>query len=340
MLRPLLALALLLLAGCSQAPASAPANEAPGVITDPLDVSSSAAGSHVHDYWQGRDRVTVVDETRDIGLVSYGGDHGPIGFFHPPEGSIVPQGTGVLEATLSWQDGEESLLGVGSAYTRVELWAKTAADAMARFMADAVNGQAVRFNITYDDADPPHYTVSLWEFQAMFWNDGGDQTSFSGTITLQAKAFRTLPLQPFPAHPDLWNGATELLLLEHSGSVEQIHAVLTYACTRGCLPFVGLPNGTVVPHDAREVVVQFTPSPDSTPVPVRLTFHGADTRSFSNATGQPSGGGQVYSIPLKPGMGDSPYALQSLWEFWFRMDTPLEQGAWRGSYELTIKALR
>src|SRR5688572_16284316 len=99
-----LLLASFALAGCSSSPGGAD-DDAPGpdVVTDPRDLTAGTApGSHVHDYWQGRDQVEVVKADSGGGSVSYGGDHGIVASFVPPDGNIVPQGTGVIEATLDW----------------------------------------------------------------------------------------------------------------------------------------------------------------------------------------------------------------------------------------------
>ena len=59
------ALATALLSGCAgEDPAADPAAPGPDVVTDPRDYSylqDAAPGSHVHDYWQGRDTVRVIE---------------------------------------------------------------------------------------------------------------------------------------------------------------------------------------------------------------------------------------------------------------------------------------
>jgi hypothetical protein len=331
--------AVLLLSGCA-APDSAPIQEPDvAVVTDPLDVQASAAGSHVHDYWQGRQQLTAVKASTSTSLNFGTGDHDVKAIFRPTDGTIIPQGTGRLEATLSWRDSDASVPGVTSLYNRVDLWARSAADSEAIPVAEVTNGETVAWTVGNAQADPPHYVVSLWEFHAVFWNEGGDENRFSGSITLHVEAYRTLPLEVFPPHPDRWDGATELLLHEDSGTVRHVHAATASNCAP-CLPSFGLSNGTVVPHDAREVVVEFLPGADATPTPVRFLVHGADTRSHTVVEGQPSGAGWRYSIPVVPGRGDSPYALQSLWSFDFDLATPESQGAWIGGYQVSVRALR
>lgn len=344
-----LVLACSLLSGCASSPgASADAPAGPAVVTDPRDLSylqNGTPGSHVHDYWDGRTQVTLVDETADIALTSYGGDHGPIGWFTPPDGTVVLQGTGRIEVTVSWEDAEQDAVGQtvgqGNAYTRLELWVKRANEEEAFPVGPLEKGVPLAFNSTNEQADPPHYTLSLWEFRVVFWNDGADEVRFSGSITMKAEGFRTLPLVLFPPHLDRWNGTTQIVLREFTSTAEETHLVLTYACTNGCLPWFGPDGDLVVPYDAREVQVTFTPSAQSTPVPVVLDYHGADSRSHATVAGQALAGGTLlFSIVLEPGQADSPYAFQSLWDFRVRLDTPMEQGAWKGEYHVKAVALR
>lgn len=340
-------MAIPVLAGCTSAPDPPAAGGTDSVITDPRDTAylqAAEPGSHVHDYWEGRTQVTVVEDSSNIALSNCGDDHCAIGFFLPPEGTIVPQGTGRLQAVADWEDSEQSAvaqaLGMGTAYTRVELWVRTAADGQALPVGTLEKGVPLTFNSTNEQDDPPHYVVSLWEFHLVFWNDGSDSTTFSGTMDLKVEAFRTLPLVAFPPHRDQWNGSLELVLHESQGRAQQTHAVLTYACTGGCLPSFGPADGIVVPFDAREVVVSFIPGAGATPVPVSLDFHGADTRTHATIQGQPLAEGVLFTIPIQAGMADSPYALQSLWEFRIRLDTPEGQGHWQGDYRVQAKALR
>jgi hypothetical protein len=336
-----LALAGLLLAGCASPPEQAVAGDEPVVVTDPRDLANGTApGSHIHDYWQGRTEVDVLDVSQDIGGVSYSGsDHGVIASFQPEEGTIVPQGTGELEAVLDWQAEEGTPL-FPTEFTRFELWVKTAADSESHAVQTAEKGVPFRFNTTNEQDDPPHYTVSLWEFSLVVYNDGGDSMTYSGGVELRVRAFRTLPLVVFPPHPDPWAGARELVLHEEDGHAEQSGLVVTYSCTNGCLPWFKPDNGTVVPFDASEVVLVFEPKAGATPTPVSLDVHGADSRTFHTEAGQDQAGSLRFVIPVEPGMGDSPYARQSLWEFRIRLDTPMEQGAWQGDYHVVAKAIR
>ena len=348
-LLPAVALLLAALAGCSSpdGPEAGPEPD-PIVITDPRDLANGTApGSHVHDYWQGRDRVEVVTDDWNGG-VSYGGsDHGTIGWFRPADGSIVPQGAGVIEGVADWQaeepDPVEAALGAGSDFDRMELWVKTAADGEAQPVTRLEDGVPFRFNTTNAQDDPPHYVLSLWEFHVVAFKDGADGVSFSGSIAFKAEALRTLPLAVFPPHPDPWNGTTELQLAQVDMQVD-LHTglVFSYFCYGGCADHTFGPDaGKTVPFDAAAIEVTIATDTGSTPIPLDLTWHGADTRTLQPAEPESESPGlRTYRLEVEPGLGDSPYASQSLWEFRVHMDDTEDQGAWRGTYHVTVKAMR
>ena len=335
----------LVLAGCaSPSDGGADASE-PTVVTDPRDLAGGTApGSHVHDYWQGRDRVTVLEDDAGPYSVRYSGsDNGSIATFQPPDGSIVPQGAGVIEGTLSWTLSDPLLPGDESDFTRLELWVRTASDGEAWPVQTVENGVPFRFNVTSEQDDPPHYTLSLWEFKVVAFKDGADGVTFSGTLHLQAEALRTLPLAVFPPHPDPWNGTLEVALGGRDVTVD-LHTglVITYSCYGGCADLTFGPDaGKVVPFDAAAVEVTIATDSLSTPIPLDLQWHGADSRQLAAATPESESPGlRTYRLPVGPSVGDSPYASQSLWEFRVHLSTPEDQGAWAGTYHVSAKALR
>jgi hypothetical protein len=334
----------LVLSGCaSKNPEPTPVPTAPAEITDPLDLLNSTNGAHVHNYWGGRTRITVLDQESGGGTYRSNGDLLDAHTFQPGDGDIVPQGTGRIEGVLSWTEGEAPF-GIETEYNAVELWVKTAIDAEPRFAVRVKSGEPFSFNSTNEQDDPPHYVLSLWEFHAVVRNDGGDQTAFTGTFKLQVEAVRTLPMVVFPPHPDRWAGRTEIVLTDHDVEVQfHVAAGGFLFCGNGCARYQFSPDpNVVVPHDATSVEVVLTPSTTSAPVPLSLAFHGADTRAFSlvsPASAEPLGS-RVFVIDLESTLGDSPYAEQSLWEFLVNLDTPTNDGAWTGSFHVSARALR
>jgi hypothetical protein len=337
------------LAGCSDARETQPIADGPDVITDPRDTSylqngSMAAGSHIHDYWGGRDRVPVVDASWTGARWSCnGGCEDEMMFAHarPGEGLIVPQGTKWVNGTFTIAADPDNL------YDSLELWVKTAQDADLVLVGPLESGVPFSIETRQETNDPPHYVLSLWQFAVRAV--GGDAISAGGDMQWAVEAVRGLPLVPYPPHPDRWDGATELDLLSDAGGTQ-----LTYSaedpvmgqnvnCNNGCPGLHILPSGMVIPFntDRVEVTVRIT---SGIPAGLGLWFHGADTWTQTKATGtsSPTAPGEtVYTIPIEGSMADSPYAPQSLWEFQMWMDQPQPNvQAWSGDYTIAIKAFK
>lgn len=329
---------LVVLAGCSQ-PSSQPAGDGPPTeITDPRDYSylNSTPGSHVHNYWGGRDQLTLLDLDFPDHNSQTGEARVVAGDFRPPEGSIVPQGTGSLDVTAHWTLGE-GLPTRTNHFQRMELWAKSALDSSTHLVGPIENGQTLRINSTNDQDDPPHYVLSLWRFMLLAANDDGGDTVYAGNASMQVVVHRSLPLPVFPPHPDAWNGAAELGLGHQGMDVDYSLQALFLGSCNGCLPIFRPQSNSTVPMDASELAVTLTTSP---PVQLELYYHGADTWNF---TMLPSSGPaqevREYRIPVD-GRGDSPYAKQSLWEFAISCNNPAPVCAWSGHLELDLKAVR
>lgn len=344
---------LVLLAGCSGP--SGPQAAAPAVLTDPLDYSdltNATPGGHVHDYWQGRTEVTVIDADNIPSCAYYSTQEAPQVSFQPAEGIVVPQGTGELTLTLTWvesggADGVPPNQVTGeSVYTGVEIWVKTAQDAYPRFFSPVQYGVPVTFNSTNDLDDPPHYRLSLWEFQPMVVNDVEPGTSFCGHFHLVAVAHRTLPLEVQPPHPDPWLGRTQIDIVNVTRSTAiALHSSGlggTDLCLGSCADERFHPGaGVVVPFNTSRIEVALTLSTSSGPGSLIVRAHGADTRVFVDMLlRERSGMTWTYELAVEAGVGDSPYASQSLWEFQVRLDTPNAVGPWTGEYHVAATAFR
>lgn len=341
-------LVLLLLAGCSGKPAGQSATqESIGVITDPRDRAylnnqSMAAGSHIHDYWHGRDRVPVVESDGFQGSSSCNGgcsDGMTFDWIRPEEGNIVPQGTKWVNGTFTLtQEGDNQ-------FERIELWVKTAKDQEAVRWGEIHSGVPFSIETSQETDDPPHYVLSLWQFEAKAFNTG-DTVRVQGHSHWSVEAVRGLPLVPYPPHPDRWNGATQLALLSESRDTQLVYQTedptgggTSTTCYSGCLGTHILPSGAVVPYDTDHVEVRLKVD-QGLPAGVGLWFHGADTWKPTKPEGKMAAPGElVYTIPIEGAMADSPYAPQSLWEFrvWLDQPEPYLQG-WSGTYTLTVTA--
>jgi hypothetical protein len=173
----------------------------PPEVTDPRDLSylgDGTPGEHVHNYWGGRDRLTILDA--EGGHRTFQSENGwaQAGSFRPAEGSIVPQGAGLIEVTADWTLSEDGLaLALASDFDRAEVWVKTAADGEAQRIGPIEKGGTLVFNSTNEQADPPHYVLSLWRFDLVVVKDGGGTTTFSGNARMAVTASR-LPATPRP----------------------------------------------------------------------------------------------------------------------------------------------
>jgi hypothetical protein len=336
-----------LFAGCSADPDEAAGpDDGVDVITDPRDTAylqngTLAAGSHIHDYWGGRDRVPVVGQTSTGASTCNGCTDGMVfQSVRPAEGAIVPQGTKWVNGTFQHIPDEDAQVLAG-----YELWVKTAEDAESERWGPLQNGVPFSIETTQGENDPPHYVLSLWVFQVKAL--GGDEIHVSGEFRWQVEAVRGLPLLPYPPHPDRWNGATEIDLLSESGSTELTYTAevptmgQTTSCYGNCPGRHALPSGVVIPFDTDRVEVRLVIG-SGAPAGIGLWFHGADTWTETKAAGTAGAPGEtLFTIPIEGAMADSPYAPQSLWEFQVWMDQP-QPGfqAWTGAYTLEATAFK
>lgn len=337
------------LAGCaSEAEPVAPASEEVILVTDQNDVESLANESfmmaaHQHDYWGGKERLTVMEYTlaNEACCMTLGRGGFDLAFA-PEDGVVVPHGTARVEVTVTWTDSALSL------YEDPELWVQTAAEHEPTLVGPIASGETLVVDAEDADLDLPHQSLSAWRF--VLWlkpkADGVMTLRSGGQLTLFAEAVRGREIPVYPPHPDLWEGKDAIPLFDDA----QPHAVWSgvvdeeergYSCLRGCWPKIHrVVNGTVVPFDAAmvEVVLDARPEPG---FDFGLKFHGSDTRTFTDlAPTSEEGTVRVYHIPVLPGLGDSPYASQSVWGFAVFSEKPERDGWFSGSYTLTARVLR
>lgn len=338
----------LVLAGCTAEP-PAPEPEAPTVIlvTDVNDVESLSNDSfmmaaHQHDYWGGKERLTVLDATIEPGecCVTMGGGGLDL-MFAPADGSVVPHGTARVEVTVTFAEG------MLAHYGAPELLVRTAADHEPLPVAAIEDGAPTVIETSEAQLDLPHQSLSAWRFLVHLRPGPSTMlTQWDGQLHIVAEAVRGREIPIYPPHPDLWNGAEaiELFMDEQApmlwaGTIDENER--GYSCIFGCWPQIHRPvNGTVVPYDAAmiEVVLDARPSPGTD---FGLKHHGADTRNFTDL--QPTsveGTVRTYHVPVTPATGDSPYAVQSVWGFAIFGASPERDGWVSGSYLISARVLR
>ena len=335
----------MLIAGCSDNTGQPPSTEpTPCLVTAATDLScqqdlNGTGGSrpHLHDYWQGQDRVALDPVTTDAGGMLCS-SAGRLARIFLADGDTVYQGTAQVEATLTFAQGATDLPGTFS------LAVKTAGSNGTADLGPIESGVPVTVDTTNEDNDLPHQVLSAWEFHLV--GHPANPTgcfSYGGDVTLEATLVRGLEIPLYPGHPDRWDGTDAKPLLDLQRDVFYFRGDQGGAmCLNGpgggdCLwdPLVPQ-DGAIVPQDADQVVVTVTHHDD--PLRTRLAYHGADTRELTFP--EPSaddGTTRQYLLPVT-GNGDGPYARQSQWEFWLFPEG--EANAYHGSVAIQAEALR
>jgi hypothetical protein len=286
-------------------------------------------GWHLHDYWNGEDRYTALDDEMETMYTCSGCDSMDL-TFRGDTNHIVPLGTSAIELTATWTDEGEPRHGVP------ELWVKTADEHEPSRVGALQSGVPFTFNTTNEHADPPHQVLSRWVWEVRF-PAVDDEGHYSGKIRVYAEAIRGLEIPLFPPHPDLWGGKTEIALFEESvGPVLQREEENSRSCYGGCLGWHVPGDGVIVPYDAAEVVVTLTYQP-GLPAGLGIMAHGGDTWDMQPHEGSAAPLVTTFRVPVTAQTGDSPYAKQSLWEFRVWLDQPTPERAFVGGY--TIKAV-
>lgn len=339
-------LAFLLLAGCMSKGADEPAlNTTATNVSAPIvdDGSKPAAAAmsdmnhmpHMHDYWKGKERVTVFDgdvapdeqnttfATVFQAITRQGVYAGGMEWYLP-DGQIVYEGTGKVELTASWSDPR--VTGIAFIYRSAESDQWKGGSAMA-------NGKASAVAVTPAMTDMPHTKVSKWVFAF-----GPDQSpgALAGPFHLKVDLVRVNDVMTFPAHPDFWQGNHTLVLTDtdHHGQVDSYAKRAAQPATNGGFveDYVSFPKP--VPMETKAVRFAVTiKSATSTPGKVTgfgFFYHGADTRAPFRCPVQPLNASLpatlVWDVPATMEMSDSPYANASQWQFLVEPQATLADG--------------
>lgn len=339
---PLFALAVLV-AGCSDpAPAPAPAVDEPDVITDPT-MGLNQTGAHIHDYWGQKDRLVIIGEGAEpdeSGLGPGFASGGPVSvrLFQPSSGHVVPQGTASVEVTFSWTDAADGLDSYGDAYA----WVKTAGTNQTEDKGLIGNGETLVIETGLPAADLPHQLLSAWAFE-LYLAPAPDTgiLRFKGEVQVEVVAVRGLELPVFPPHPDAWKGATEIQLVDATGSLAYWEDTGDGGSNGNEGPVVFTPaSGAIVPGDASHVAVEVTWTGGTGALHLELWAHGSESRDLKVADAVMTGDGIAqYELPIEG--PDGPYATQSQWEFTVK---PVAYGplrtAWSVDYTITATAIK
>lgn len=320
-----------LLAGCSNPASEDGESSTITTITDPnAGRTDPSMGEHLHDYWGGKHTLRVVDDVIPSGVTWFATTPISVATIRPEPGTVVPQGAGWVNITVSWVEDNSQVL--PNRYEQPELWVKSAADNELVLRAEATdNPFTLAMPIGDAMADLPHQVLSGWQFDLYMLGTastpGERWLQFSGEVTFTVTTDHTRNITLYPGHPDRWDGTTEIPLFSGGGSMSYTGDPTTnqWSCFNGC-PIVHTPeDGVVVPWDADHVtvVIEQTNNP---PFRMGLKFHGADTFEYTAPQASPdSMTSHTYVIPVGA-TGDGPYARQSQWEFVAYPAAPEENG--------------
>lgn len=355
----ILFLALPALAGCLADPTSGTGPTEPAGSSDQANASldGRTATGHVHDLWNGRTSVTLIDREVQIEPVvleptsgeplarSVRGNWcgGPAILSHcigrailqppaPEEGqdpTVVPPGTGTVRADVSWSDPTVTgirLLFVAADDIERELGTVTEPGTM-RVDASDVNASWRYLPLRW--TDDGHAPRSSWLFVLQAYGNRSSRFEpdiATGTFNVTIRAERApgpLPLEP--PHPDWYAGGSTYRIAQAERSTSEVQAgwISTGDGYLYVEPAHPVPPGT----DAVYLAVRVDDdSPMSGTEPLSPRFEVTYALDGWERWGQAerigrSDGAVVYRIPVEETMTDSLYTCPdqgSGWDFWVR----------------------
>lgn len=276
---------------------------------------------HLHDYWKGSERVTIMDDdiTVDqfdaIGFTFFDLFMGTPGvggtFFQLPEGSLVYEGTGRMEITASWTDA--TMMGVGLRY-------RSPTDEQFSEVQPLASGTPLAMEIAPAMTDMPHDKESRWMFLLVPAQPGG---SVVGSLHMRVDILRVRDIELFPGHPELFGGEHTLVLFDGvAQSTSQNFATrIAGFATQNQQPS-GVRSSKVVPMETQtmtaNVTITSTTSNIGTVSDVDFLYKPAG--SFRSLRAQvlnadPDAGVYQFAWPVEMQQTDSPYAETSQWAF-------------------------
>lgn len=337
---PTVLAALVLLAGCvGDAPAPADVDEASlpaEAVAPPVDDGAAPMPTdvghmpHMHDYWDGRERVTLFEGEVDPAAASadpfqpfYGLPQGKLGNapWLLPDGAIVFEGTGQMDITASWEDPLVTSLQVAYQTGATSEWNGPLA---------LPNGELVSLEVTPEMTDIPHRTTSKWAFFFEPAEPGAAMAPFQ----LKVEIVRVDDVMAFPGHPQLFEGKPEKVLHDE----DHAHEEVSYAkrapnvVTQGEFGEKTFAPAQVVPMETKAMRVEVDIA-DATATPgvvasIRFFYRGADTTFLGHPYVNPLEGSLqekrlVYQFPVTPEQTDSPYETESQWLFFVEPTTKM-----------------
>lgn len=334
----LLAVALLATGCFSEEPAAVDAagnvTDAPGPdVVAPVDdgtktVEQAAADTghmpHVHDYWQGRERVTLFEGEIEpdqenatfatiFQVLSRQGVYAGGMLWRFPDGTTVYEGAGALDITATWSDPR--VTGIAYMYRSADSPDYKDGDVLA-------SGVAHTLPVDPSMTDMPHGKVSRWEFG---FGPAESPGAVLGPFHLKIDIVRLDDVMTFPAHPDFWQGAHELVLMDasHHGEVPSYVKRAAQPATQGNFTEDTVKIAKPVPMETKALRFEATiTAASSTPGEVTsfgFFYHGADRTDLLRCSLRPVPGALpqtlTWIVPVTMEETDSPYSPSSQWQF-------------------------
>lgn len=295
--------------------------------TTPMDADTGHA-PHLHDYWTGRERVTLMDQEvtvdaqQAIPFTFFNAFMGTPGiggtFVELPEGSIVFEGTGQLEFTVTWTDA--TVTGMALRYS-------SAASNDFSEPEPLASGTPLVIDVTPEMTDMPHEKTSRWGF---LLTPGAAGQSMVGTFHVTVDIIRMRDIGLFPGHPELFGEANTLVLYSGPGESSQSNFATQTATflTGGSFAEDGVASAKVVPMETLTMTANLTITDMSTSTgevtEVWFMYRPADSWRYFRANlleGDVASGVFRFAWPVEMEQTDSPYADTSQWRFDVRVGT-------------------
>lgn len=293
---------------------------ATGKLKDTLGGAGNGSASnethlpHVHDYWDGRDRILLADEAVELNPWMtfnwvFGRREPAVGgaWWELPQGKTIYQGTGKLEVTLTWTDATISSLALAYRHAGTNEWSE---------FTPATSGTPIAIDITPEMTDLPHSGGSRWTFLLKAANAPGPAV---GNVKLKAEILRVGDLHAFPAHKDFFANAESLVIMDaetESKSSSWTSNIVGFAQGNdGMDEGFTLPEGSIVPPGTEALIVDIRIK-DIPANEVYFSYRDASGRwDQGEPIESPEPGVFRFVIPVEGDGVDSYYATVSSWRF-------------------------
>lgn len=337
---------------------------------------SGAGGiAHTHDYWAGRDRITLFSLDSFM-APNTGGANEATAVFGVPKPTLVYEGTSGVEFTVSdpkrhacegrirfnnhfvCTDDNAGFAPLPPVYapdptggpSGLKLRYRHASTSTWIDAGTLTWGQPLKIKVTdAKQTDMPHSTTSLWQFEVISPN------GYDNTLEFHAKAEitrdPTVPIPLWPAHPLFYTNESHVRLVYDGMATSTNGLVQVLTGTSPATPDAGpvIPE-RLVSYGTKSVYVWAnvteiqTPNPATAPDGWYLYHTNAtgeeNVTGTANSTVSADGKSFFWVLPVLPDDMDSPYQDKSRWQFALQgiLGTCINCADYTVKYHLTVKS--